>query len=134
MIQPSKTLSLSIDAPFKKAYDYISDAANLPAWAPGFFLSVERVDGKWVAETTVGPVGIRFADRNSFGILDHHVKVDSGPETANPMRLIPNGTGCELLFTLFRTPEMSEAQFAEDAETVLRDLRNLKAILESAAK
>jgi hypothetical protein len=134
MIQPSKTLSLSIHAPLKKAYDYISDAANLPAWAPGFFLSVERVDGKWVAKTTIGPVGIRFADRNPFGILDHFVKVDSGPETANPMRLIPNGTGCELLFTLFRTPEMSEPQFAEDAETVLRDLRNLKAILESAAK
>jgi hypothetical protein len=134
MIQPSKTLSLSIDAPLKKAYDYISDAANLPAWAPGFFLSVERVEGKWVAKTTVGPVGIRFADRNPFGILDHYVTVESGPETANPMRLIPNGTGCELLFTLFRTPEMSEPQFAEDAATVLKDLTNLKAILESAAK
>src|SRR5215216_2104795 len=105
MIHPAKTLSLSIDAPFQEAYDYISDAANLPKWAPGFFLSMERVNGKWVAHTTVGQVGIRFADRNPFGILDHYVTVDSGPETANPMRLIPNGTGCELLFTLFRTPE-----------------------------
>jgi hypothetical protein len=134
MIHPSRTLSLSIDAPFKKAYDYISDAANLPAWAPGFFHSVERVNGKWVAKTTAGPVGIRFADRNPFGILDHYVTVDSGPETANPMRLIPNGTGCELLFTLFRTPETSETQFADDAETVLKDLTNLKAILQSSGK
>lgn len=48
------------------------------------------------------------------------------------MRLIPNGSGCELLFTLFRMEEMSEKQFQEDAETVLRDLRSLKAILESS--
>ncbi|MEO6094887.1 MAG: SRPBCC family protein [Fibrobacteria bacterium] len=134
MIQPSKTLSLSIDAPFKEAYDYISDVANLPKWAPGFFLSVERVNGKWIASTTIGHVGIRFADRNPFGILDHYVTVEAGPETANPMRLIPNGTGCELLFTLFRTPEMSEEQFADDAETVLKDLVKLQAVLQSSGK
>lgn len=131
MIQPARTLSLSIDAPFQKAYDYISDAAHLPEWAPGFFLSMRLVDGKWVAQTTIGPIGFRFAERNPFGVLDHFVTVESGPETANPMRLIPNGTGCELLFTLFRAPEMSEARFTEDAETVLKDLRKLKAILES---
>ena len=132
MIQPARTLSLSIDAPFQKAYDYISDAANLPKWAPGFFLSMRFVDGKWIAETTIGPIGFRFAERNPFGVLDHYVTVESGPETANPMRLLPNGTGCELLFTLFRAPEMSETQFSEDAETVLKDLRNLKSILESS--
>jgi hypothetical protein len=132
MIHPARTLSLSIDAPFQKAYDYISDAANLPKWAPGFFLSMKPVDGKWIAETTIGPVGFRFAERNPFGVLDHYVKPESDPETANFMRLIPNGSGCELLFTLFRTGEMTEAQFQEDAETVLKDLRNLKAILESS--
>jgi hypothetical protein len=132
MIYPSRTLSLSIDAPLQKAYEYISDAANLPKWAPGFFLSMRLADGKWIAETTIGPIGFRFADRNPFGVLDHYVTVESGPVTANPMRLIPNGTGCELLFTLFRTPEMSETQFAEDAETVLKDLRNLKTILEAS--
>lgn len=132
MIHPSRTLSLSIDAPFQSAYDYISDPANLPKWAPGFFLSVRFADGKWLAETTLGPVGFRFAERNRYGVLDHFVTVDSGPETANPMRLLPNATGCELLFTLFREPEMTEDQFSEDAGTVLKDLRNLKAILESS--
>ena len=132
MIQPARTLSLSIEAPFQKAYDYISDAANLPKWAPGFFLSMRLVDGKWLAETTIGPVGFRFAERNPFGVLDHYVAVESGPETANSMRLLRNGTGCELLFTLFREPEVTDARFSEDAETVLKDLRTLKAILESS--
>ena len=45
MIHPARTLSLAIDAPFQKAYDYISDAANLPEWAPGFFISMRPADG-----------------------------------------------------------------------------------------
>jgi len=133
MIHKSHTLTLSIDAPYQKVYDFISDAANLPKWAPGFFLSIERVEGKWIAETTIGKVGFRFADRNPFGVLDHYVSVESGPESANPMRLIPNGTGCELLFTLFMLPDMSDARFEEDRSVVLKDLENLKAVLEKGA-
>jgi hypothetical protein len=46
------------------------------------------------------------------------------------MRLIVNGRGCELLFTLFREPKMSDAQFASDAGFVQRDLNGLKRLLE----
>jgi len=46
------------------------------------------------------------------------------------MRLIINGSGCELLFTLFREPNMSDAQFASDAGFVQRDLNGLKSLLE----
>jgi hypothetical protein len=46
------------------------------------------------------------------------------------MRLIGNGSGCQLLFTLFREPSMSDAQFASDAGFVQRDLNGLKRLLE----
>ena len=46
------------------------------------------------------------------------------------MRLIANGSGCELLFTLFREPSMSDGQFASDAGFVQRDLEGLKRLLE----
>jgi len=44
--------------------------------------------------------------------------------------LIANSSGCELLFTLFREPNMSDSQFASDAGFVERDLNGLKALLE----
>jgi len=47
------------------------------------------------------------------------------------MRVIANGTGSEVIFTLFRLPEMTAEDFARDAEWVERDLRALKALLES---
>jgi len=46
------------------------------------------------------------------------------------MRLIANSSGCELLLTLFREPNRSDAQFASDAGFVQRDLSRLKRLLE----
>jgi hypothetical protein len=46
------------------------------------------------------------------------------------MRVIANGEGSEVLFTLFRTAGMSDAQFAADAQWVERDLAELKRFLE----
>ena len=73
---------------------------------------------------------VRFAAPNAFGILDHDVVLESGATFHNPMRVLPNGDGSEVVFTLFRLPGMSDAQFAADAGAVERDLRELEALLE----
>jgi hypothetical protein len=46
------------------------------------------------------------------------------------MRVVANATGAEVMFTLLRTPEMTDEIFAEDAAAVERDLAALKALLE----
>jgi hypothetical protein len=47
------------------------------------------------------------------------------------MRTVANGTGTEVLFTLFRVQGMSDEKFAADAQWVTRDLNALKALLEA---
>ncbi len=42
----------------------------------------------------------------------------------------PKWTASEVLFTLFRLPDMSDEKYAEDMKTVARDLRALKDLLE----
>ena len=73
----------------------------------------------------MGKVQIRFVEKNTFGILDHDVILASGVKLHNPMRVVPNGRGSEVMFTLFRQPDMSDAQFAADAQWVEKDLRML---------
>jgi hypothetical protein len=46
------------------------------------------------------------------------------------MRVLANGSGSEVLFTLFRLPDMSDEQYAEDMQLVEHDLRALKDLLE----
>lgn len=126
-------VSVSIERPPDEVYRCASDPANLPRWASGLGASIANVAGEWIAESPFGKVKIRFAPPNPFGVLDHDVAlVESGGSFHNPMRVVPNGDGSEVVFTLLRQPGATQAQFETDAATVERDLRALKRILEGA--
>ena len=73
-----------------------------------------------------------FAERNAFGVLDHDVTMPSGEAVHNPMRVIPDGDACEVLFTVRRQPGMSDDELARDAGLVQADLTRLKHLLEAA--
>lgn len=127
---PAALVTVSIDRPPAEVYAFAVNPENLPRWASGLAGAIANVDGAWVAESPIGRVRIRFADRNPFGVLDHDVTLPSGEVFTNPMRVVPNAGGSELTFTLFRQPGVSDADFAADAKTVERDLLALKRILE----
>ena len=96
----SRHVSISINNSANKVYEFASDPENLPKWAAGVGSSVKNVNGEWIAESPMGMVKIKFADKNKFGILDHDVTLPSGETFYNPMRVFPNKGGSELIFTL----------------------------------
>ncbi|MCK6471872.1 MAG: SRPBCC family protein [Planctomycetes bacterium] len=126
----TRTLSVTIGRPCAKVYDFVADPENLPKWAKAFCLSIQRVGDGWTALTPAGPMGLRFCARNTLGVLDHWVAPEPGFEVYVPMRVVPHGECSEVLFTLFKLPEMSDAKFAEDAAMVEKDLASLKKVLE----
>ena len=126
----SRTITVRIARPRHEVYEFTSLPENFPRWASGLAKSLKKVNGEWIAEAPEGQVKVRFTERNDFGVLDHHVAIRPGVEVYIPMRVIANGTGSEVLFTLFRLPDMTDETFARDAEWVERDLRALKALLE----
>jgi hypothetical protein len=132
MPSESRQISESIDRPAAQVYDYAADPAHLPEWAPGLGRSVENVDGRWFVETPAGRAGVAFVERNEFGVLDHEVTLPSGDVIYNPMRVVPNGDGCEVVFSLRRLPGMSSEDFERDAGLVQADLTRLKQVLEAA--
>ncbi len=129
-IFPSRTLSVSINCPPSKVYDFVSNPKNLPKWATGLCKSIGKSNNDWIVETPQGPMKIRFIEKNDFGVLDHYVTVAPGVEVYVPMRVLPNGSGSVVIFTLFRLPDMSDEKYAEDAGWVERDLKTLKKVLE----
>ncbi|WP_432929407.1 SRPBCC family protein [Microbispora sp. CA-135349] len=132
MATRSRHISERIDRPAAAVYEYASDPANLPTWAPGLGDAVENVGGQWFVQTPSGRVGFVFAGRNEYGVLDHEVTLPSGEVVYNPMRVIPDGDACEVVFTLRRLPDVSDEEFDRDAGLVQADLARLKRILESA--
>jgi len=130
---PVRYISVSIDRPPGDVYEIAANPANLPRWASGLAGTITPDadgDGSWTASSPMGKVTIRFADRNPFGVLDHDVTLPSGETIHNPMRVVPNASGCEVSFTLFQRPGTSDSDFESDARAVTRDLAALKALVE----
>lgn len=127
----SRHVSTGIDRPAGEVYAFAADPRNLPRWAAGLAGSTVEADGDhWVTESTLGRVRIGFAPRNDFGVLDHDVTLPTGETVHNPLRVLADGDGSEVVFTLRRRPGMSDEDFERDAEAVVADLGTLKAVLE----
>ncbi|MEW5852865.1 MAG: SRPBCC family protein [Myxococcota bacterium] len=130
MTYPTQHISVSIQCPAAEVYDFASNPANLPRWAAGLGASIRKNGEEWVAASPMGEVKVRFVARNAYGVLDHDVTLPSGETVNNPMRVIPNGAGCDVVFTLRRRPGMTEEEYAADAQAVKRDLEKLKQLFE----
>jgi hypothetical protein len=126
----SRTVSVRINRPLPMVYEFLASPENWNQWAHGLGKSIRRSQDRWIADEREGTIEVRFTPKNKFGIVDHYVRRKSGVEFYVPMRLIENGRGCELLFTLFREPGMSDETYAANLEFVKQDLNGLKTILE----
>jgi hypothetical protein len=125
-----KNIAVSIHRSPRDVYTFISNGENVPRWAKGLGQAIRREGEEWVIEGALGKVRVRFAPPNDLGVADHDVVLETGATVHNPIRVLPNGTGSTVIFTLMRLPHVSDQEFDRDAEAVRRDLTTLKALLE----
>jgi hypothetical protein len=126
----ARHVSISIERTPSDVYAFAAHPPNLPQWAAGLAGSVQQIGADWVADSPMGRVRLEFASANAFYVLDHDVTLPSGLQVHNPMRVLPNGGGSEVIFSVFRRPGMSEAELEADVAAVTRDLQALKRALE----
>ncbi len=131
MMHESAHVSTSIHRSADDVYAFVTDPENLPTWAAGLADSpLRNVDGRWVADSPLGRVTVEFVGQNDLGVADHEVTLPSGEKVMNPMRIIPNGDGCDVVFSVRRLATMSEADMASDLEAVALDLASLRSLME----
>ncbi|MDB5298244.1 MAG: hypothetical protein JWO31_4227 [Phycisphaerales bacterium] len=128
-------LSVTVNRSAQAVYDFAAKPENLPRWASGLGSGPRHVGGEeWEVRSPEGPVGVRFTPPNPFGVLDHTVTVSPGVDVYVPMRVVANGSGSEVILTLFRVAQMTDEKFAADAAWVGRDLTTLKDLLEQSPR
>lgn len=132
MIAPaeSRTVSVTIHCAPDAAYDYVARIENFPRWS-AFARAVQPDGDDWIFTTSAGDVRVRFVPRNDLRVLDHTVTLPDGRPVYVPLRIVANGPHSEVLFTIFRLPEMNDQQFEADVGLVLSDLQSLKRTLEN---
>jgi hypothetical protein len=130
-VYPTRHIGVGIASPAEEVYAFLADPANFPQWAEGLGHGFVHIEGMtWRAETPMGRMRVLFSEPNNHGILDHAVIPDNGAPMHNPMRVVANGDGAEVIFTLFQRTGMSDDEMAADAAMIARDLAALKALLE----
>ena len=129
----SEVVKVSINRPFHEVYDFLADPLNFTRWASIPDATMEPLDGgDWLVDLPRGRMAIRFAPRNNFGVLDYQTFPEgAGGGPVTPVRLVPNGAGCELVLVWFQRPDVPDERFKSDTEWVASDLQRLKALLES---
>jgi len=130
-LMKSRVVTIAINCDPQTVYDFVSDLSNLPKWATTFCRAIKVIDGQWLIDTAQGPLKIRIAAKNNLGVLDHYVTTSLGNEVFVPMRVVPNASGTDIIFTIFQQANMSEEQFQEDARLVAQDLQTLKRVLKN---
>jgi hypothetical protein len=128
---PVRHVTVSIARPPGDVYRFVANPENISRWAQGLAsAALQREGDKWVADSPMGRVSIRFCDPNPYGVVDHDVTLPSGETVHNPMRVLPNATGSEVVFSVFRREGVSDDKFEADARAVSRDLAALRTLLE----
>jgi hypothetical protein len=74
----------------------------------------------------MGEVEVTFVGPVELGILDHDVTLPDGSVVRNPMRVLQNDDGSEVVFTVFQLDGTSDADFEHDVALVRADLGRLR--------
>lgn len=129
---PARIVHVSIARNWSEVYAFAARPENMPLWASGLASGLTRDGEDWIADGgPIGKVRVRFAPKNDYGVIDHRVTMPDGLVIENALRVVPNGDGAEVMFTLLRLPDMTDEAFEADAAHVARDLQALKSLLEN---
>lgn len=105
---PVRIIHQSIDRNWQDVYAYAIEPVNMPLWASGLASGLKPDGDDWIAEGVLGTARVSFVPKNAFGVIDHTVIIESGLRVYNALRVVPNGDGCVVMFTLLRLPEMTD--------------------------
>ncbi|MDN6746827.1 MAG: SRPBCC family protein [Brevibacterium sp.] len=109
---------------------FAGNPANLPHWAAGLSGGIRNEAGRWITASPMGEVEVKFRPGIEFGILDHDVIFPDGTAMHNPLRILHNDDVSEVVFTVYRLPNVSDEELARDVEAVRKDLEHLRDVLE----
>lgn len=128
---PARIIHRTIQRDWRAVYAFAAKPENMVLWASGLASGFTRDGDEWIADGgPVGSVRVRFAPLNEFGVIDHSVTMETGLVVENALRIVPNGDGAEVMFTLLRQPGTDDAAFEKDAAHIARDLDALARLME----
>jgi hypothetical protein len=119
-LNQAQTRSIAIDATPSSVHEFMSAPGNIPRWAPKFATEVHRDGERWIATSARGDAEIVVDSHPSARTVDI---LSAADRTRGAFaRVLPNGSGCEVLFTLFFAADASAEAIATQMTIVDEEL------------
>lgn len=127
----TSTVTETIDAPFATVAADLAAAENHPEWATEFFSgpAIANDDGSVAVTVPMmgGPARMKVEAIVEQGIIDLYLAPGDAPfGDPLPVRLIPNGDGVDVLWTLGRPDGVPDQGWQAGLASMKRELANLK--------
>lgn len=125
-ILPSLTEAISIAAAPASVLDLVGDPEQLPRWAPGFARAVRRDGEYWIVENAAGEQRVRVRVVRELGTVNF---LAPNAERGAFARVVPNGAGSEMVFTLTLPAGASDEDVRAQREVVAAELATVRALV-----
>ncbi len=133
----TKTLGITIKVPPTNLLDYLDNPFEYPKWGTKFFTGpvVEQPNKDLIVDIKMMGGATKFAvstNKGSGAVQLYFAK--PGKEFKEPLeiRVIPNGEGSDLLWTLVRAPKLNLVKWKVGLFFMSLELKALRKILEEA--
>jgi hypothetical protein len=132
----TQVVKVTIDKPVDEVTRYVADPLSAHEWATEFFAGpLEHAQGgDFVATVPVMGGEVRYRQEVDLakGVIDVYLAPkgrEFGPPL--PVRVVPNGGGADVLWTLARFPRTPDEAWQGGLESMARELEQLKQVLET---
>lgn len=126
----SDTRSIYIDCDAHKVFKFTSNLENLPKWGSSVCKTVKKTDSGYMCESPMGEKKIRTVTDGKLGVIDQYLSLSRSDELMMPIRVIPNGSGAEVLCTMFQHSDLSDEKYEEQLSSMQMELDRLKDLME----
>jgi hypothetical protein len=127
-IKRCETSSISIAAPPADVFEFVAEPTNLPRWAPAFASSIRPDGERWIVSSSTGEAPIVVAADKTARTVD--ILADADRTRGAFARILPNGGGSEMLFSLLFGTEASADEVAAQMLTVRDELEAVRRFVE----
>src|SRR5262249_41841399 len=123
----SRTVTVVLDAPQTRVFDFLSSVENLPLWATDFARELKYEDGKAKVVNGLGEFYFTIDADSNTGVIDMYAGPDEQYMAIFPTRVVPLSAGrSAYTFTMFKAPEADHDLFEAQYRSLQREFDNIR--------
>ena len=127
----TETVTTILEADQREVFEYMADIEHLPEWATEFARELRREGEDYKVVNGLGEFFFSLAADDASGVIDMFAGPTKDQMAVFPTRAVglPDGRTA-YSFTMFQAPDMPDAVFDAQYESLQREFANIERILQ----